>query len=193
MVPDSARRPDATASHRAAPAAMTTSPEHVAAADGTASTAAMTTPDGAARIAGGVAADGAGSNAASTAMRAPGLERPTSRRWFLRTLGAATVALPLAPLVPAAAQTAGGATATAPAPLAVPATPAPTESEFAADARTLAELVERRFGSRLTAAEKDAVRGDLQDGLESGRVLRNLDLTNADEPDVVFRALGLED
>lgn len=130
---------------------------------------------------------------------------PTSRRRFLHTVGAAAAALPFVPLLPGVAAGAPAVpAATPPVPAATPPVPAATgpvpagggaaaEAEFAADARTLLELVERRFGSRLTAAEKDAVRADLQDGLESGRVLRNLDLANADEPDVVFRARGLED
>ena len=122
--------------------------------------------------------------------------RHTSRRWFLRTVGAASAVLPFAPLVTA------GALAQPPAanPPTTPAVPAPApppapdaSSEFAADARTLAELVERRFGARLSATDKDAVRADLQDGLESGRTLRNLDLSNADEPDVIFQARAVED
>lgn len=121
-----------------------------------------------------------------------------SRRRFLRAVGAAAAALPFVPLLPAVAQVAPATGPVAPpVPAATPPVPpaagATAEAEFAADARTLLELVERRFGSRLTAAEKDAVRADLQDGLESGRALRNLDLGNADEPDVVFRAQGLED
>lgn len=125
----------------------------------------------------------------------PALSRLTSRRWFLRTVGAASAALPFAPLMPAAAQTQPPTANPTAGPAAPPPTPpAPdAKSEFAADARNLAELVERRFGTRLSAADKDAVRADLQDGLESGRVLRNLDLTNADEPDVVFQARALED
>jgi len=127
---------------------------------------------------------------------AGGRLQTTSRRRFLHTFGTAAVALPFVPLLPAAARGADPPTpaaATPPAPATPPAVPAPAaDSEFAADARTLSELVERRFGSRMTAAEKDAVRADLQDGLETGRVLRNLDLANADEPDVVFHALGLE-
>ena len=128
--------------------------------------------------------------------------RPTTRRWFLRTVGAASAALPFAPLLPAAAQTSPPGTVTPPS--AAPSSPAPpppapapanaaASSEFAADARTLTELVERRFGARLGAADLEAVRADLQDGLESGRALRNLALTNSDEPDVVFQARALED
>jgi len=122
--------------------------------------------------------------------------RHTSRRWFLRTVGAASAALPFATLVPPAAQAQPPATSppTTPAvPAPVPAPAPDASSEFAADARTLAELVERRFGARLSATDKDAVRADLQDGLESGRTLRNLDLSNADEPDVIFQARAVED
>ena len=120
--------------------------------------------------------------------------RHTSRRWFLRTVGVASAALPFAPLLPARA-VAQPPAANPPATPAVPApAPAPdASSEFAADARTLADLVERRIGERLSATDKDAVRADLQDGLESGRTLRNLDLSNADEPDVIFQARAVED
>lgn len=123
--------------------------------------------------------------------------RSGSRRWFLGTIGAASAALPLARMLPAAAETAPppGSPPASP-PVASPAPPATgpeATSEFAADSRTLAELVTRRFGSRMNAAELEAVRADLQDGLESGRVLRDLALTNADEPDVIFQARGMEE
>jgi hypothetical protein len=53
----------------------------------------------------------------------------------------------------------------------------------------LLEIVERRFGSRLDAAQLESVRGDLDDNMRAARTLRALQLTNADEPDVVFRAV----
>lgn len=96
--------------------------------------------------------------------------RPSDRRRFLQTLGAVS-ALPFLP-VPVGAQ--------APPPPAA-------ESDVAGEARSLVEIVKRRH-AHLDAAQLDGVRADLEDILEAGRTLRKLELRNADEPDIVFRA-----
>lgn len=96
--------------------------------------------------------------------------RPSDRRRFLQTLGAVS-ALQFLP-VPVGAQ--------APPPPAA-------ESDVAGEARSLVEIVKRRH-AHLDAAQLDSVRADLEDILEAGRTLRKLELRNADEPDIVFRA-----
>jgi hypothetical protein len=107
-----------------------------------------------------------------------------SRRRFLQTLGAATAAVPLGLAWPALAQT---------PPPAPPATPPPAPAPegdpgLQADAQHLVQIVERRWGERLDAAQLEAVRDDVQGLLGAGAALRRLELRNADEPDVVFRA-----
>lgn len=111
--------------------------------------------------------------------------RRASRRKFLQTLGSAAV-LPLAGgVLPALAQ--------APAPTAPPAAPPPpatttTDPGIAADARALLQVVQRRWGDRLDAKQLEAVREDIEGNLGAAAALRALPLTNADEPDVIFRA-----
>lgn len=119
--------------------------------------------------------------------------KPASRRDFLRTLGAAS-ALPLVGAAalgsasPAGAQPPSGA---APQPATIP--QATAETGDAADARSLSEIVRRRFGSQLTEAQLYDIRKDIEGSLAAGRRLRSLSLQNADEPAIVFRALPLEE
>ena len=111
------------------------------------------------------------------------------RRRFLQTMSGAA-ALPLVGgVLPVLAQT--------PAPASPPATPPPvtppaaapaTDPGVAADARTLLEVVKRRWGDRLDAKQLDAVREDIEGNLGASATLRALALTNADEPDVIFHA-----
>ena len=111
---------------------------------------------------------------------------PASRREFLRALGAAS-ALPLVGALPVAAEPPAPA---APAPAAAPAEPA--ETTDAADARSLTEIVRRRFGARLTEAQMYEIRKDIEGGLAAGRSLREVVLQNADEPATLFRVLPPE-
>ena len=67
--------------------------------------------------------------------------------------------------------------------------PDPDKVADAADARSLLEIVQRRFGSRLDAEQLESIRDDLEGNMRAARALRALPLGNADEPDVVFRAL----
>lgn len=122
--------------------------------------------------------------------RSPAATPPSearSRRQFLQVLGA-TTAIPLVAGLPAWAQ--------APAPLAVPTSPPaapPADPEAAADradAESLLEILQRRYGSRWTAAQEDAVRDDVQGTLGAGRTLRKLVLRNSDEPAIIFVARG---
>jgi len=118
-----------------------------------------------------------------------GSVRPTSRRHFLQALGAAT-ALPLVARM-APAQTPPASTPT-PATAPTPATTPAVDPGVEADARRLLDIVQRRYGSRLDGAQLDAIRDDLQDGIQSGQALRKVALGNSDEPAIVFRALPVE-
>ena len=94
----------------------------------------------------------------------------TARRGFLRTLA-------VAPLAPAAL-----ASQVAPAP-AVPA------AGHEAVAEALAEAVKRQFGEHIDAAELEAVKKELVDGLERAeRLRRAARLGNADAPVSRFEA-----
>ena len=110
----------------------------------------------------------------------------TSRRRFVQYLGAAAAATPLAGLLPAAAQTAAPTT---PPPTAPPTTTSDSDDPaMAADAQSITDMIQRRFGARLDAAQLQSIRDDVESNLGAGRVLRGLELGNADEPDIIFRA-----
>jgi lipoprotein-anchoring transpeptidase ErfK/SrfK len=103
--------------------------------------------------------------------RKPAPGRPT-RRAFLGALAAA-------PLAPAAvsAQT-------------PPPSPTPPPSGSAAVAEALVEAVKREFGAYLDAADLDAVKKQIEHGLDTASRLRQAArLGNADEPVTRFEAL----
>ena len=111
---------------------------------------------------------------------------PASRREFLAFLGAAG-AVPLFGALPVHAQAPPQA---APAPPA--AAPSDEDAANAADARSLTEIVQRRYGARLTEAQLYEIRKDIEGGVAAGRALRAVALQNAAEPVTIFRALPLE-
>ena len=107
----------------------------------------------------------------------------TGRRGFLRLVGFAG----LLGALPAAGALAQRAAPPSPAP--VPASPAPPPApEISEDARALAGVVQRRYGSHLSPAQLEAVTRDLERVVQNGRRLRSTRLVNADEPDATFRA-----
>jgi hypothetical protein len=108
------------------------------------------------------------------------------RRRFLQTLGGAAVLPWAGGVLPVLAQ--APAAPAPPAPAATPPAAPAVDPGIAADARTLVDLVKRRWGDRLDAQQLDAVREDIEGNLGASAALRKLELTNADEPDVVFRA-----
>ncbi len=127
----------------------------------------------------------------------PDPREPLGRRRFLQVLGfglsgvigAGGTALaqaagkrPGRPGAPPAA----APTAAPPAPPAPPAAPdgPPPLSE---DARSLAEIVRRRYGKHLTPDQLEAVTRELDQRVQAGRRLRDAKLANADEPDFTFR------
>src|SRR5262245_519373 len=111
------------------------------------------------------------------------------RRRFIKTVGLAGISSALAPPLLALAQTpmppaSGAATPAKPDTAAAPAGP-PDISE---DARTLAELVRRRYGKHLTPDQLESVARELDGRVQGGRRLRDAKLVNADEPDFTFKA-----
>lgn len=109
------------------------------------------------------------------------------RRRFLRTVGLAGLSSALAPTVHALAQSstppAGGPGAKPDSAAAPPAQP-----EISDDARTLAEIVRRRYGKHLSPEQLEAVTRELDGRIRGGKALRDAKLANADEPDVTFHA-----
>lgn len=116
----------------------------------------------------------------------------TSRRRFVQILGASAAVAPLAGLLPAVAQPPPAATPPPATPPPAPAADAEVDPEIAAEAQNLTDIIQRRFGARLDAAQLQAIREDVQGNLQAGRVLRKLELGNADEPNVIFRAKPVE-
>lgn len=113
-------------------------------------------------------------------MSEPSQSRSLDRRAFMQLTAAAAAAGVLAPAT-VLAQTPTPAVA---APVAPPAGP-PQPSE---DARALTAILQRRFPGRLSAEQWESVARDFEADLGSGRRLRALALTNADEPDAGFKA-----
>jgi hypothetical protein len=116
----------------------------------------------------------------------------TSRRRFVQSLAAAAAIAPLAAALPAAAQTPAPPVTSPPPPPAPPPAANEVDPEVAADARAVTDMIERRFKGRFDAAQLKLIREDVEGNLGAGRALRKLDLRNADEPDIVFRARALE-
>ena len=114
----------------------------------------------------------------------------SGRRRFLMLMGLAcattAIARPATAFAqaapPPAADTTSRAAANSAATAAANATPA------SAEARALADVVRLRFGKELEAAKLEAIAGDLDDRLASGRELRDLRLPNGQEPDFTFHA-----
>ena len=123
------------------------------------------------------------SRSRSTHRRAAG----RSRRDFLQALGAAGT-IPLLPAWSAAQTAAPAPPPAAPAPAPEPPPQPAGDPQIDAEAIALAGIVHQRFGTRLQSGDLDAIRDDLAGGLRSGRALRALKLSNADEPDTVFFA-----
>jgi len=86
---------------------------------------------------------------------------------------------------------AAGAKAAPPAPPAPPGgAPAAGEKppEISADAKTLAEIVKRRYGQHLTPEQLESVTKELDSRIQGGTALRKAKLANGDEPDFTFHA-----
>ena len=109
------------------------------------------------------------------------------RRRFLKTLGLAGLSSTLLPRALAFAQATPPPAAAAPAKpdsAAAPAAPA----EISEDARSLTEIVRRRYGKHLTPEQLEAVARELDGRVQGGKRLRETKLANGDEPDFTFHA-----
>ena len=102
-----------------------------------------------------------------TSLGAPALSLAQSRPDTSRAAGAKT-----APPAPS-----GGAPAAGEKP-----------PEISADAKTLAEIVKRRYGQHLTPEQLEAVTKELDSRIQGGTALRKAKLANGDEPDFTFHA-----
>jgi hypothetical protein len=106
---------------------------------------------------------------------------PATRREFLKTLAATAIA-PSTLSVRGEAKE-GAHWATPPQQPPQPLTPS-------AAAEALGALVRVRYGQFLTAEQLAEVTRQIERSLRSAERLRQVALTNADEPDVIFRATG---
>jgi hypothetical protein len=118
--------------------------------------------------------------------------RATSRRRFLKVAGAAGLSAALMSPVVALAQSASRRVPKPPVrpmPVKPDSTSRPEPpSEFVPDAKALTTVIERRYGKHLDAKQLEAVTGDLDDGMQLGKILRGVKLVNSDEPDFTFHA-----
>lgn len=107
-----------------------------------------------------------------------------SRRDFARSVATTLIAAPLA------ASIARGQTPTKPAETTVPPNPqqtppAPKPSPLA---EAYSEVARVRFGEKLTPAQLEQVKKDLEGNVRAADRLRSVKLKNGDEPDFVFSA-----
>ena len=101
-----------------------------------------------------------------------------SRRRFLQVVAAATAAPWTRAALPGFGLAAAAATAAAQAPA----------EETPAEVGPWLQILKQRYGERLSAEQWKAVEENLGWTARTGKTLRAVALTNADEPDVVFRA-----
>ena len=101
-----------------------------------------------------------------------------TRRRFARTLAAAAGAPFLARALPLAAQ---AAPTPAPSPSPKPEPPSPV-------VEAMAEAMRAKFGRHLSPEQFEAAKKALDRASKNSERMKNVKLTNADEPDVVFFA-----
>ena len=116
-----------------------------------------------------------------------------SRRRFLRTVGLAGLSSGLAPVAMSLAQSApppGGPAPTPATPPAAGTTPAvgATPEPPGEDARSLAEIIRRRYGKNLSPDQIDSIARDFDGDIKAGKRLHDVKLANGDEPDATFHA-----
>jgi hypothetical protein len=105
-----------------------------------------------------------------------------SRRRFAKSLALAAAAPALA-----GAGIALGQTAPSPAPAPSP-TPVPTPEAPSSIAEALTDVARIRWGKHLTGEQLGEIAKSLDGRLKGAEAMKNVALTNADEPDVVFSA-----
>lgn len=115
------------------------------------------------------------------------LERtPPDRRQFLKLLGAAGVAAGLGTSTIALAQTEKSEAKKPPA--AKPAPPAEEPPAISADAKSMMEVVKRRYGRHLNEEQAQEILEELNWRVSAGEALRKVPFANGDEPDFIFSA-----
>ena len=107
------------------------------------------------------------------------------RRRFLQLMGFGISSAALALPAGALAQTRAATPTAAPADSAAKANTPPPLGE---DARSLSDIVRRRYGQHLTPDQLEGVTRELDQRIQTGKRLRDLKLANGDEPDFVFHA-----
>ena len=111
----------------------------------------------------------------------------TSRRQFAKSIATTLVAAPLAASLAVQAQTpTKPKEATAP-PSPQPST-APQQTKPSPLAEAYAEVARVRFGEKLTPAQLEQIKKDLDGNARTADRLRAVKLKNGDEPDFIFKA-----
>jgi hypothetical protein len=116
-------------------------------------------------------------------LRALGLAGLTSLGAPALAMGQAKADSGRGPMPPVKVKVAGSATGTP-----IGAAGAPKPPEISEDARTLAEIVKRRYGQYLTPEQLEGVTKQIDSALQGGKTLRAAKLENGDEPDFAFHA-----
>jgi hypothetical protein len=114
--------------------------------------------------------------------------RERDRRGFLKMLAAGATLLPAA--ARAQAPTSPPSTTPPAQPAPTPATPAPPSGpeHSTGEARLLTEVLRARYPDRFNETQWASIASDFDGDLAGSKRLRATKLTNADEPDVTFRA-----
>jgi hypothetical protein len=112
------------------------------------------------------------------------------RRGFLRTVSLAGISSAL--VAPALSGARPPASAAPPLPLAAPApadtAPAAATTGIGEEARALAGIIERRYGTHLSKEQLGSIGRDFDGDLQALKRMREVKLGNGDEPDFTFRA-----
>jgi len=109
------------------------------------------------------------------------------RRRFVQLMGWAGV-VAMARGGPALAQAAAKTRAKANPPPSPPPAGGDQPPEISEDARALAAITRRRHGQHLNAEQIESIAKDFDGDLKAGKRLRDVKLSNSEEPDVTFKA-----
>ena len=110
------------------------------------------------------------------------------RREFLKILGIAGVTATLGTPAVALAQTAKVDAKEGAKPKPEPASPPAEEPEISPDARSMLEIVKRRYGKHLSEEQLQEVLEELNWRVTAGAALRKVPFANGDEPDFIHSA-----
>ena len=110
------------------------------------------------------------------------------RREFLKILGIAGVSATLGTPAVALAQSTESDEKDAAKPKPQPASPPAEEPEISPDAKSMLEIVKRRYGQYLSDDQLQEVLEDLNWRVTAGAALRKVPFSNGDEPDFIHSA-----